>query len=95
MRGKGARRAGSKNRGKRPHGVGVLSRPGPEPDRSLQLCPADIGKIIAAFKTLGVKDVAPSHCTGTPARRLFQEQYGAGFIESGVGKVILGKELVR
>ncbi|MCF8053369.1 MAG: MBL fold metallo-hydrolase [Desulfobacterales bacterium] len=57
--------------------------------------PSDIRKIIAAFKTLGVRFVAPSHCTGTPARRLFQEQYGAGFIESGVGKVVLGKDLVR
>lgn len=57
--------------------------------------PSDIQKIIAAFKTLGVRFVAPSHCTGTPARRLFQEQYGANFIESGVGRVVLGKDLAR
>lgn len=57
--------------------------------------PPAIQKIIAAFKTLGVGFVAPSHCTGIPARRLFQEQYGANFIESGVGKVIWGKDLGR
>ncbi|MEJ2069041.1 MAG: MBL fold metallo-hydrolase [Syntrophobacterales bacterium] len=37
------------------------------------------------LKKLGVKKVAPSHCTGDAARKLFQELWGQNFIESGVG----------
>jgi 7,8-dihydropterin-6-yl-methyl-4-(beta-D-ribofuranosyl)aminobenzene 5'-phosphate synthase len=37
---------------------------------------------------LGVKKVAPSHCTGDNAIRLFREVYGEDFIASGAGRVI-------
>ena len=37
------------------------------------------------LKILGVKKVAPSHCTGDAARKLFRELWGQNFLESGVG----------
>ena len=40
------------------------------------------------LKNLGVKKVAPSHCTGNMARKLFRELWGQNFIESGVGAKI-------
>jgi 7,8-dihydropterin-6-yl-methyl-4-(beta-D-ribofuranosyl)aminobenzene 5'-phosphate synthase len=40
------------------------------------------------LKELGVRKVAPSHCTGDAARKLFHELWGQNFIESGVGAII-------
>jgi 7,8-dihydropterin-6-yl-methyl-4-(beta-D-ribofuranosyl)aminobenzene 5'-phosphate synthase len=50
-------------------------------DRELQATVDD-------FKKLGVKRVAPSHCSGDKTRELFQEVYQEEFIENGVGKII-------
>jgi 7,8-dihydropterin-6-yl-methyl-4-(beta-D-ribofuranosyl)aminobenzene 5'-phosphate synthase len=44
-----------------------------------------IEEIIAAFRRLGVQQVAPCHCTGEQARELFREVYGAEFHACGVG----------
>jgi 7,8-dihydropterin-6-yl-methyl-4-(beta-D-ribofuranosyl)aminobenzene 5'-phosphate synthase len=46
------------------------------------------GRIIADFRTLGVKQVAPCHCTGGQAMHMFAEEYGDDFIEVGVGLVV-------
>lgn len=54
---------------------------------------ADIGKTIAKLKELGVCCVAPSHCTGPEARRLFAAAFAGGYIDSGVGRVIAGQDL--
>lgn len=43
---------------------------------------------IAGLQALGVRYVAPCHCTGNTARDLFKKAFGAGFIDAGVGKVI-------
>jgi 7,8-dihydropterin-6-yl-methyl-4-(beta-D-ribofuranosyl)aminobenzene 5'-phosphate synthase len=48
----------------------------------------ELQRISAELKKLGVKKVAPSHCTGEAARKLFREGWGQNFIESGVGAVI-------
>ncbi len=48
----------------------------------------EIQAIIAKLKALGVHCVAPCHCTGETARKLFMKAFGAGFIDAGVGKVI-------
>jgi 7,8-dihydropterin-6-yl-methyl-4-(beta-D-ribofuranosyl)aminobenzene 5'-phosphate synthase len=48
-----------------------------------------IESIIADFKELGVEKVAPCHCSGDKARRLFQEHYGEDYIECGVDKRIM------
>jgi len=47
---------------------------------------AQIKSIINSFVQLAVENVAPCHCSGDEARRLFKERYGEGYIESGVGK---------
>ncbi|RLE45626.1 MBL fold metallo-hydrolase [Candidatus Woesearchaeota archaeon] len=44
--------------------------------------------IVKEFKKLGVKKVAPSHCTGNDAIKAFTEEYKNDFIKSGVGKII-------
>ncbi|MBN2388631.1 MAG: MBL fold metallo-hydrolase [Anaerolineales bacterium] len=49
---------------------------------------AEIARIVSDFRRLGVRRVAPSHCTGDLAIRLFAEAYGDDFIASGAGSVI-------
>ncbi len=44
--------------------------------------------VVQEFKSLGVKKVAPSHCTGEEAISEFEEEYKENFIKSGVGKII-------
>jgi 7,8-dihydropterin-6-yl-methyl-4-(beta-D-ribofuranosyl)aminobenzene 5'-phosphate synthase len=46
-----------------------------------------IKEIIVDFQRLGVRKVAPCHCTGNRAIALFREAYGEGFIQNGVGQV--------
>ncbi|NIM94902.1 MAG: MBL fold metallo-hydrolase [Anaerolineales bacterium] len=48
--------------------------------------------IIADFRRLGVQKVAPSHCTGEQAIAMFNAEYGADFIHSGVGHVLVIKQ---
>jgi len=48
----------------------------------------EVKKIISEFKGFGVKKVAPCHCTGSRAIRLFEEEYGNGFVKVGTGKII-------
>jgi 7,8-dihydropterin-6-yl-methyl-4-(beta-D-ribofuranosyl)aminobenzene 5'-phosphate synthase len=48
----------------------------------------EIEAVIASLKALGVRHVAPCHCTGDTARKLFKKAFGAGFVDVGVGKVI-------
>jgi 7,8-dihydropterin-6-yl-methyl-4-(beta-D-ribofuranosyl)aminobenzene 5'-phosphate synthase len=49
---------------------------------------AKLYKIIDDFKKLGVKQVAPCHCSGDRCRSLFQQAFEENFIENGVGKII-------
>ncbi len=49
---------------------------------------AQIGEIIQDFKDMGVRNVAPTHCTGDKAIQMFQEAYGDHFVKAGVGKKI-------
>ncbi|KYH36052.1 MAG: MBL fold metallo-hydrolase [Candidatus Bathyarchaeota archaeon B24] len=44
--------------------------------------------VVKEFRELGVKKVAPSHCTGDLVREAFREEYKEDFIEYGVGKII-------
>ena len=48
--------------------------------------------VVKKFRELGVKKVAPSHCTGDLVREAFAEEYKEDFIEYGVGKTIEIKE---
>ena len=47
-----------------------------------------IGRIIADFRDLRVRKVAPCHCTGDRAMRMFAEEYRSDFVKVGVGRVI-------
>jgi len=49
---------------------------------------AQIESLIQEFRRLSVRKVAPCHCSGDEARRLFKEQYGEDYVHSGVGKRI-------
>ncbi len=52
-----------------------------------------INTVIADLQALGVRRIAPSHCTGDAARRAFAVAFGADYLESGVGQVfIIGAE---
>ncbi|MFC2087034.1 MBL fold metallo-hydrolase [Bacteroidota bacterium] len=44
--------------------------------------------VIKKFRELGVKKVAPSHCSGDHVREAFSQEYKADFIEYGAGKII-------
>lgn len=46
---------------------------------------SEVRRIVQALRHLGVKRVAPSHCTGDAARRQFQEVYGENYIAGGAG----------
>lgn len=43
---------------------------------------------ITALRQLGVRKVAPSHCTGDAAIALFREHWGSDFLEGGCGAII-------
>jgi 7,8-dihydropterin-6-yl-methyl-4-(beta-D-ribofuranosyl)aminobenzene 5'-phosphate synthase len=47
-----------------------------------------IESIIDSFEHLRVERVAPCHCSGDNARRLFREHYGEAYIECGVGRIV-------
>ncbi len=44
--------------------------------------------VINELKTLGVRYVGPSHCTGEDAERIFKESYMGNFIDIKAGKTI-------
>lgn len=45
-----------------------------------------INLVISELRQLGVRKVAPSHCSGDRTRQLFATAFGDDFIEVGVGK---------
>lgn len=47
-----------------------------------------IESVISELERLAVEKVAPCHCSGDATRRLFKQQYGENYIESGVGKIL-------
>ena len=52
-----------------------------------------VRSIITAFQSYGIHYVAPTHCSGDKARRLFQQDFGPGYVDAGVGKTITLSEL--
>jgi len=55
---------------------------------TLDMSASVVGSVIKRFQQMGVGKVAPTHCTGDEAIRLFKEFYGADFVEAVVGKTI-------
>ena len=45
----------------------------------------ELMRIVSEMTELGVEKVAPTHCSGEPARRRFRDSYGEDYIEAGVG----------
>jgi 7,8-dihydropterin-6-yl-methyl-4-(beta-D-ribofuranosyl)aminobenzene 5'-phosphate synthase len=74
-------RAARDYRGKDIHllmgGFHLLGR-GPEQNRAS----------VAALRRLGVRKVAPSHCTGDEAIALFRQNWASDFIDGGCGAII-------
>lgn len=56
--------------------------------------PAGIGKIASQFKELGVRTIAPSHCTGGEALSILADRYGERFLKSGLGRTITAADLI-
>jgi len=54
----------------------------------MQTGDAEVGRIIARFKELGVARVGASHCTGDKAIAMFRDAYKDRFIELGAGRVV-------
>lgn len=48
-----------------------------------------IAGTIADLQALGVRRVAPSHCTGDAARRAFAETFGPHCMSSGAGRILV------
>lgn len=48
----------------------------------------EVQNMIKSLKELGVKKVAPCHCTGDRAIKVFEREYGNNFIRTGVGRTI-------
>ena len=48
----------------------------------------ELKAILKDFRRLGVEEVAPCHCTGESAIKMFASEYGENFIQVGVGSVI-------
>jgi 7,8-dihydropterin-6-yl-methyl-4-(beta-D-ribofuranosyl)aminobenzene 5'-phosphate synthase len=44
-----------------------------------------IAEVIGGLRALGVRRVAPCHCTGDLARRMFAEAFGDDFLPAGAG----------
>ena len=51
--------------------------------------PSQISNIAQNLLQLGVEKVAPCHCSGEAARRLFSDYFGDDYIDCGAGKVIV------
>ena len=47
-----------------------------------------VERVMDAFERLGVRYIAPTHCSGDNARTLFQERFGPCYLSVGVGKKI-------
>jgi 7,8-dihydropterin-6-yl-methyl-4-(beta-D-ribofuranosyl)aminobenzene 5'-phosphate synthase len=48
----------------------------------------DVQAIVEDLLALGVRRVAPCHCTGAEATAEFEAAFGSGFVPCGVGTVI-------
>ncbi len=48
----------------------------------------DIKHTIKLLREMGVKKIAPCHCTGEDAIELFKKEYGEDYIDVGVGTII-------
>jgi 7,8-dihydropterin-6-yl-methyl-4-(beta-D-ribofuranosyl)aminobenzene 5'-phosphate synthase len=48
----------------------------------------EIRSVVERFRCLGVEKVAPCHCSGDLARRIFRDYFKQDYVEAGVGRII-------
>lgn len=48
----------------------------------------EIQEVIEELKAMGVRKIAPNHCTGSNATRMFEKAWGRNFIHLGVGESV-------
>ncbi len=54
---------------------------------------ASLTSTVSILKSLGVRFVAPCHCSGDVARRKFAQEFGQTYLNFGVGKIINFEDL--
>ncbi len=54
---------------------------------------SSIQKIVTRFREMGVRYVAPTHCSGQIARNSFKNVYGDHYLACGVGRIITAGDL--
>jgi 7,8-dihydropterin-6-yl-methyl-4-(beta-D-ribofuranosyl)aminobenzene 5'-phosphate synthase len=52
-----------------------------------------IQKIVERFKSMGVRHVAPTHCSGTIAQNIFKKGFKGNYLNCGVGRVLSATDL--
>jgi 7,8-dihydropterin-6-yl-methyl-4-(beta-D-ribofuranosyl)aminobenzene 5'-phosphate synthase len=57
--------------------------------------PEAVSRTLAEFKTLGVRYVGPTHCTGDAAIPAARQAFGEAFVEGGVGTVVEAAPFAR
>jgi len=48
--------------------------------------PSQISSVAESLLRLGVQKVAPCHCSGDAARKMFKDYFGENYIQSGLGR---------
>ncbi|RPI73426.1 MAG: MBL fold metallo-hydrolase [Ignavibacteriales bacterium] len=48
----------------------------------------EINKVIHYITDIEIQSVAPTHCTGSTARKMFDDVFGSDYIEVGAGRII-------
>jgi 7,8-dihydropterin-6-yl-methyl-4-(beta-D-ribofuranosyl)aminobenzene 5'-phosphate synthase len=48
----------------------------------------EILSVVERLQSLGVTNVAPCHCSGDLARRIFKDSFGDGYVDAGAGTII-------
>jgi len=48
----------------------------------------EILSVVERLRSLGVTNIAPCHCSGDLARRIFKDSFGDGYVNAGTGTII-------
>lgn len=58
----------------------------------LRASTGELDAVIEAFRRMGVKEVAPSHCSGDRTRSRFRKEYKDRYIEGGAGRALIWQQ---
>jgi 7,8-dihydropterin-6-yl-methyl-4-(beta-D-ribofuranosyl)aminobenzene 5'-phosphate synthase len=48
----------------------------------------EIAGVVSGLESIGVRFIAPCHCTVSPARKVFEKRFETGFVQTNVGSTI-------